>query len=48
LIYRIDEEEIVIVQLFAKKTQKKTQKTSQQTIKTCKSRLKAYDNPPAP
>lgn len=39
VIYRIDTEEIVIVEVF----RKKTQQTPQQVIETCKERLKRFD-----
>jgi phage-related protein len=40
IVYRIDEDAIVIAHVFAKKTQK----TSKNTIETCKQRFKEYDN----
>jgi phage-related protein len=39
IVYRIDEDAIVIADVFAKKTQK----TSDAVIKRCKMRFKAYD-----
>ncbi len=39
VIYRIDPDEIVIVEVF----RKKTQKTPQQVIETCKDRLRRFD-----
>jgi phage-related protein len=40
LIYRIDPDAIVIVEVFAKKTQK----TPKEVIQACKRRLKEYDD----
>jgi|SRR5579872_5973731 len=40
IIYRIDEDAIVIADVFAKKTQQ----TPNSVIKTCQKRLKEYDN----
>ena len=40
LIYRIDLDAIVIVEVFAKKTQK----TPKEMIQACKKRLKEYDD----
>jgi phage-related protein len=39
IIYRIDEDEIVVFDVFAKTTQK----TPQQTINNCQKRIKRYD-----
>lgn len=39
LIYRVDPDGVVIVEIFAKKTQK----TPAMVIERCKRRLKAYD-----
>ena len=40
LIYRIDPDAIVVVEVFAKKTQK----TPKDVIQACKKRLKEYDD----
>jgi len=40
IIYRIDDDAIVILEVF----DKKTSRTPKQVIDTCKSRLKEYDN----
>lgn len=40
LIYRIDEDAIVILEVFFKKAQK----TSKKVINMCKKRIKEYDN----
>jgi phage-related protein len=40
LVYRIDADAIVILEVFAKKTQK----TPKSMIETCRSRLKEYEN----
>ncbi|MCF7826335.1 MAG: type II toxin-antitoxin system RelE/ParE family toxin [Candidatus Marinimicrobia bacterium] len=40
LIYRIDEDAIVILEVFSKKTQQ----TSKKVIDVCKKRIKEYDN----
>ncbi len=40
IIYRIDEDAIVILEVF----EKKTSRTPKQVIDTCKDRLKDYDN----
>ena len=40
LVYRIDADAIVVLDVFAKKTQR----TSQQTINTCKRRIRVYDS----
>lgn len=40
LIYRIDPDAIVILEVFAKKTEK----TPKDVIEACKKRLKEYDN----
>jgi len=40
IIYRIDDDAIVILEVFAKKTQA----TSQKVIDTCKERLKRYND----
>ena len=40
LIYRVDQDAIVILEIFAKKTQK----TPTEVIQLCKRRLKEYDN----
>jgi phage-related protein len=40
VIYRTDEDAVVILEVFSKKTQK----TPQRTIKACQKRLKDYDN----
>lgn len=40
VIYRIDEDAIVLLEVFAKKTQK----TPQYVIKACQKRIKDYDN----
>lgn len=40
LIYRIDPDAIVIVEVFAKKTEK----TPKEVIQACKRRLKEYDH----
>ena len=40
LIYRIDSDAIIILDVFAKKTQQ----TSQKVIDVCKRRIKEYDN----
>jgi len=40
IVYRIDADAIVIVEIFSKKTGK----TLKSVIKTCKSRLREYDN----
>jgi len=40
LIYRIDQDAIVILEVFAKKTPK----TSKDVIQACKNRLKEYDD----
>lgn len=40
VIYRIDEDAIVLLEIFSKKAQN----TPQHVIKTCKSRMKDYDN----
>ena len=39
IIYRIDEDAIVVVEVF----EKKTQKTARQTITNCQRRLRRYD-----
>jgi phage-related protein len=41
IIYRIDPSEIVVVEVFSKKTQA----TPRAVIDTCKARLKAWDAP---
>ena len=40
LIYRIDDDAIVILEVFSKKTQQ----TSKKVINVCKKRIKEYDN----
>jgi len=40
LIYRIDEDAIIILEVFSKKTQQ----TSKKVIDVCKKRIKDYDN----
>ncbi len=40
LIYRIDEDAIIILEVFSKKTQQ----TSKKVIDVCKKRIKEYDN----
>jgi len=40
LIYRIDEDAIIIIEVFSKKTQQ----TSKKVIDVCKKRIKEYDN----
>jgi len=40
VIYRIDEDAIVLLEIFSKKTQK----TPQYVIKACQRRIKDYDN----
>ena len=40
IIYRIDDDAIVILEVF----EKKTSRTSKQVIDTCKARIKDYDN----
>ncbi len=40
LIYRIDDDAIVILEVFSKKTQQ----TSKKVIDVCKKRIKEYDN----
>jgi phage-related protein len=40
IVYRIDEDAIVIVELF----RKKTQQTPKRLVATCQNRLKEYDN----
>ena len=40
VIYRLDSDAVVIAEVFAKKTQK----TSASVIRTCKERLKRYDD----
>jgi phage-related protein len=40
IVYRIDEDAIVIVEVFSKKTGK----TPKSVIETCKARLREYDN----
>jgi len=40
LIYRIDEDAIIILEVFSKKTQQ----TSQKVTDVCKKRIKEYDN----
>jgi len=40
VIYRIDEDGIVLLEIFSKKTQK----TPQHVIKACKKRIKDYDD----
>jgi len=40
LVYRIDEDAIIILDVFAKKTQQ----TSKSVIDVCKKRMKDYDN----
>ena len=40
VIYRIDEDAIVLLEIFSKKAQK----TPQYVIKACKMRIKDYDN----
>ena len=39
IVYRVDEDAIVIVEVFAKKSSA----TLKRTIQTCRARLKAYD-----
>ena len=39
IVYRLDEDAIVIAEVFAKKTRE----TPKKTIETCKARLSAYD-----
>ncbi len=39
IVYRVDEDAIVIVEVFAKKTRA----TPKKTIETCRARLRAYD-----
>jgi len=40
LMYRIDEDAIIILEVFSKKTQQ----TSKKVIDVCKNRIKEYDN----
>ena len=40
IIYRVDADAVIIAEVFSKKTPK----TPQRVIKTCKKRLKEYDN----
>lgn len=40
IVYRTDEDAVVIVEVFAKKTQT----TPKEVVATCKKRLKEYDN----
>jgi phage-related protein len=40
IIYRIDDDAIVVVEVFSKKTRQ----TSTRSIKVCKRRLKEYDD----
>ncbi len=40
LVYRIDEDAIIILEVFSKKTQQ----TSKKVIDVCKKRIKEYDN----
>lgn len=40
VIYRIDEDAIVILEIFSKKSQN----TPQHVIKACRKRMKEYDN----
>lgn len=40
IVYRVDDDVVVIVDVFAKKSQK----TSQRMLETCRNRLRDYDN----